>query len=858
MINRLLMVLISGGLLWGQGQTNIGQTANFTANPPASINPATIQASVVGTKGTKTYYYWVVVNYIAGKSIASGPAMVTKAPDTLSVSNYVQVSFNGINGAVSYDVLRTDTNIFPNVTPSNISVITATTNTTVNDVSNITSSYSLTGIPSATGYISLNNRDYLTPQFEININGVIVAVIPSNPTFSSLYATYPTFGWTQTTSASTSSSNGYAYKATAPIYNAAAYNVYSPMWFDNAGFPPSYLIGGSTNSVPRANTIFQVSSNAINSGKHTVLAGYLTTGDGNLSTQTGYLQNGKGTNDDIIMYALNTHVAGCPAFKCDGTQVPDYDFGTLISIEADTEVRGLNQQGIGVYSACVNCIVGGLNTSAFLTFASPSLIHGDPAAGPWTAAYNTTEGSAVIGLNLNPLFSKDRTATPKSNSMSMRQCSYTTNVNPYGLECWSQTYTQNSVLNRTTPGSKVYELGGTGTSLSALIASQLHTPKTADVTLGQTDLGQNYSNLGATGVVNITLPAQVVNGTWVRFYIEAAQTINILANGNIIRDGPITGTAISSGTIGATIELVAINTAVWQVYNRMSNWVINSNQLGSQSNGILVAGTNAGQTAGMLKVQGNDGGGGTNEFNLKSGKAGTATVNTIVPIVAPAVSNNTVDQTVAVPGVATRNTLNVNTTADGSGDRQLQFMRASVPLPNRGTNVTTVSITNNNPQLLSCIAFDANHFTVNGRGFLYKAYGTWSVIVTDTPTFNFRLTAYTNSTCSTGAVDLTTSATYSATATALTAAAWSVEVESAYSLGSTAFTSAGNSIATTSTAANPLIRQFNIGSGVATFDPTTCTSSTCGLGLRVTATGGTIAGTPTVVKPVFGDLLEYR
>lgn len=861
LLKTLISLLLLSNVLMGQNtQTDVGQGINFLAPSLSGMNKNLISGQVIGTAGTQTYWYWVVTRFPGGSSTAVGPVQVIKAPDTLSVSNYVQVNFQPVTGATGYDLLRTTTSIFPNGT-ANIAVTQNTASTQINDQSNSLSSYTLNSVTSAYGAMYLNNRDYSTPQYEFSINGTNVLVIPRDiipgSGLSLLYATYPTFGWTQSTTPGTALANAYIYKATAPVYNGTTYNVFSTLWFDSAGFPPAYLIGGATNSVPDANTIFQVSSNAINKGKHTGLASYLVTGDSNLSTQSAYFQNGKATNDDIVMYALNTHIAGCPAFKCDGTVVPDYDFGTLISIEADTEVRGVNQQGIGVYSACVNCIAGGLSTSAFLSYASPSLIHGDPAAQPWTAAYNTTSGSAVIGLNLNPLLNPDRTATPKSNSMANRQCAYTNNTAPtYGLECFTSTYTQNSVMNRTSPGSKVYELGGAGTSLSALWHQWFVEPDTTDTAITATSTGQVYTNAGATGAITFTLPNTPVAGEHVTFIVQAAQTININAPGGTgFRDGGTTGTVMSSGTIGSVLYLIATNSTTWETVHRTGNWAMNSAQLGTSVNGVLIAGTNDGATPGPLRLLGNSAGT-PNEFRLSPSATGTTTVLIAAPATNPGISlNSSVASTTPTGAVAGVNGINCSTTADANGNFPCAFVRASIPLPTRSSGTTTVTITNNNPQVLSCIAVSANQFTTTFKGFSLKAYGNWTVIVTDTPVFNFRLTIFTDNACTTGAVDLATGVSYAATTTALTTAPWLFEAEAAWSSGSNAWVVGGHSIATPATSGNPIIRNIQ-GTGAGVFDPTTCSGGTCSVALRVTAASGVIAGSPQVVR--YLDALEYH
>jgi hypothetical protein len=102
--------------------------------------------------------------------------------------------------------------------------------------------------------------------------------------------------------------------------------------------------------------------------------------------------------------------------------------------------------------------------------------------------------------------------------------------------------------------------------------------KTADYTVTAVNSNIFFTNTGAAGTVNFTLPTAVV-GLQYTFYIDAAQTLTITAGASTtIR---IAGTAsasagnITSNTVGNVITLTAISTTQWVSTSHEGTWTIN-------------------------------------------------------------------------------------------------------------------------------------------------------------------------------------------------------------------------------------------------------------------------------------------
>lgn len=75
--------------------------------------------------------------------------------------------------------------------------------------------------------------------------------------------------------------------------------------------------------------------------------------------------------------------------------------------------------------------------------------------------------------------------------------------------------------------------------------------KTADYTVLQSECGYTFTNTGASGAVNFTLPTSPTTGTWYRFYVVADQTVTLTAG--------TTDTIVGIGNAAA--DTIAISTA---------------------------------------------------------------------------------------------------------------------------------------------------------------------------------------------------------------------------------------------------------------------------------------------------------
>lgn len=110
------------------------------AQPPSQV--PTASAGLVGNPGPQVYFYWIVSNDLIGASAPAGPFLMTSGPNTLSASNYVQLSWAAAPAAITYDVLRTTTPGAP-TGACNCAVATGLTTTTANDQSNALAAYTV-------------------------------------------------------------------------------------------------------------------------------------------------------------------------------------------------------------------------------------------------------------------------------------------------------------------------------------------------------------------------------------------------------------------------------------------------------------------------------------------------------------------------------------------------------------------------------------------------------------------------------------------------------------------------------------------------------------------------------------------
>src|SRR5690348_5806594 len=98
-----LIALIFSSLAFGQGSTQtatdyVAKRVQFTLlNPPQPVSFASV--SVSGNPGPATYYYWIVTQTSLGASSPAGPFPAWNAPNSLTVSNFNQVTWSPVPGA---------------------------------------------------------------------------------------------------------------------------------------------------------------------------------------------------------------------------------------------------------------------------------------------------------------------------------------------------------------------------------------------------------------------------------------------------------------------------------------------------------------------------------------------------------------------------------------------------------------------------------------------------------------------------------------------------------------------------------------------------------------------------------------
>lgn len=131
-------------------------TLTLKSSTPAQVG--FVQAQVVGPQGSSNYYYWVVAKYPGGNATPAGPATITNGPSTLSVSNYINITWNSVSGATSYDVLKTTTPVLP--VTGNTALVTSLVGTAISDTGGALSSYTVNTLgPSQSTLINNNTSN---------------------------------------------------------------------------------------------------------------------------------------------------------------------------------------------------------------------------------------------------------------------------------------------------------------------------------------------------------------------------------------------------------------------------------------------------------------------------------------------------------------------------------------------------------------------------------------------------------------------------------------------------------------------------------------------------------------------------
>src|SRR5487761_1899043 len=145
---------------------SVSSQATLTATLPSA--PTGLGAAVVGTPGQASACYWVVVNYVGGGVLSPFPACRSDVPNTLGGGNSARISWNGMQGAVTYDVLKTTTNVGPHPGDT-VALATGLTATSETDSGGGLSPYTIATFhyPVVSATLRLNNRDYAVPQVEV-------------------------------------------------------------------------------------------------------------------------------------------------------------------------------------------------------------------------------------------------------------------------------------------------------------------------------------------------------------------------------------------------------------------------------------------------------------------------------------------------------------------------------------------------------------------------------------------------------------------------------------------------------------------------------------------------------------------
>lgn len=144
-------------------------TIEFLAAAPDSVEPT---AQRVGPPGSNTYYYWVVAHFPIGITVTIDPAFISNAPTMHNFpTSYVVVNWENIQGATSYDVIRTRIPVFPKK-PGNYGIVFGVSGGPIDDYQDPLpfDPASLIGLPwgaPVARLIHLNNRDYPEPTLEL-------------------------------------------------------------------------------------------------------------------------------------------------------------------------------------------------------------------------------------------------------------------------------------------------------------------------------------------------------------------------------------------------------------------------------------------------------------------------------------------------------------------------------------------------------------------------------------------------------------------------------------------------------------------------------------------------------------------
>ena len=161
MLTTFVSLLVSVPL-FGQAQ-GIATAQLFTTPPPPVQN---VSYAITGTAGSTNYYYYVVAVYPIGMVQPLGGVWVSNAPDALSGSNYVTITWSAPSSSVTgYWVIRSTSSTFPGsgTNAVNTTVISSSTFTQTDQSTSTLHSFTMSGVGTSVINIAVNNKDFSKP-----------------------------------------------------------------------------------------------------------------------------------------------------------------------------------------------------------------------------------------------------------------------------------------------------------------------------------------------------------------------------------------------------------------------------------------------------------------------------------------------------------------------------------------------------------------------------------------------------------------------------------------------------------------------------------------------------------------------
>lgn len=173
----VLLLSIIGGKFFIKGQQSQSVSSYVMQSQiPNGVSQA--GGSIVGSKGNATYYYWFVAKFPGGNGTPFGPIIIRNAPDILTTQNYISLSWNPVQYATGYDIIRQSQNILP--ASCNSCAYTNVTNSTKNDQGMGLSNYSLVTITPLNLLFGVDSTQNVFSSYFILANKIYTYKLDSN------------------------------------------------------------------------------------------------------------------------------------------------------------------------------------------------------------------------------------------------------------------------------------------------------------------------------------------------------------------------------------------------------------------------------------------------------------------------------------------------------------------------------------------------------------------------------------------------------------------------------------------------------------------------------------------------------